>query len=69
MRFRLVPKSMTLDDLIDCLIAAIMAKYSLVMTPMTQGGWMRYIYYVLGLRTHALMHLLTYLLTQLAGRV
>ena len=65
MRFRLVPKSMTLDDLrarfnvIYSLNAAKMTKYSLVMTPMPcrMAG---------GLRVYALVHLLIYLLTQLA---
>jgi len=68
-RFRLVPKSMTLDDLwarfkvIDSLNAAKLAKYSLVMTPTPcrVHGWMHSALYLLGVRRHSCTFLLTYL--------
>jgi len=59
---------MTLNDLCarfkvtDCLNAAKMAKYSLVITPTP----CRVAGYLLDVRIHALVHLLTYLLTQFA---
>ena len=71
MRFRLVPKSMTLNDLwarfkvIYSLNAPKMAKYNLVLTP-TPCRVVGCIISI-GLRTHALTHLLTYLLTYTVG--
>jgi len=65
-RFRLVSKSMTLNDLcarfkvIDASNAAKMAKYSLVMTPTPCGVTIEALS-VLGLRIHAPEHLLAYL--------
>jgi len=68
--FRLPPKCMTLNDLwarlkvIDSLNAAKMAKYSLVMTS-RHVEWLDA--YLLGVRIHVLVHLLTYLYSWLGA--